>query len=190
MPWTPSGVVCHIRADVPHGLAAELLGYARDEAPTADLDAPPRHERCYRELLAPYGKIWLGPAFALRHDVRATHAAVAITRANAELLADRFDEWADEIDQRQPCYCVLERGRAISLCASARVTSQAHEAGVETLWEYRGHGHAATVVTAWAHAVTARGALPMYSTSWDNVASQRVAAKCGFTAYGSDYHIT
>jgi hypothetical protein len=58
------------------------------------------------------------------------------------------------------------------------------------LSEYRGHGHAATVVTAWAHAVTARGALPMYSTSSDNVASQRVAAKCGFTAYGSDYHIT
>ena len=46
--------------------------------------------------------------------------------------------------------------------------------------------HAAAVVAAWAAAVRASGRLPLYSTSWDNVASQGVARKLGLVLYGAD----
>jgi GNAT superfamily N-acetyltransferase len=187
---TRTDVICHVRADVPAELVEQLIAYGRDERPTADLAMPPRHQQTYRELLAPCRQVWFGPALHLDRTVQPNSAAVAVTRANAELLAGTFDDWLDEVDDRQPCYCVLEGGRAVSLCASARITKNACEAGVETLPAYRGLGHAATVVRAWAHAVAASGALPMYSTNWENAASRRVAAKCGFVTYGSDYHIT
>lgn len=187
---TPGEVVCHVRADVPRGLAAELIACARSEPPTADLQTPPRHDRIYQELLSPYQQLWSGPALHCERPSEPTRGAVALTRANAHLLAGSFDDWLDEVDVRQPVYCVLDRGRPVSLCASARVTAEACEAGVETLPDYRGRGHAVAVVSAWAAAVARLGALPLYSTSWENHASQRVAAKCGFTGYGSDYHIT
>jgi len=183
-------VIWHLRADVPGTLAQEIAACCRDEPATPDLRTPPRHDRTYRELLAPYRQVWFGPALCLERATSPTNGAVAVTRANAMLLAGAFDDWLDEVEARQPCYCVLERGHTVSLCASARVTTAAFEAGVETLPEHRGRGHAVAAVTAWAAAVADRGALPMYSTSWQNTASQRVAAKCGFTAYGSDYHIT
>lgn len=187
---TRSGVLWHLRADVPRRLAAELSTCARDEPPTADLEAPPRHDRIYRELLSPFRQLWSGPALHCERPSAPSRGAVAVTRGNADLLAGSFDDWLDEVDMRQPCYCVLEGGRPVSLCASARTTSEAREAGVETLPEHRGRGHAVTAVAAWAAAVARLGALPLYSTSWQNGPSQRVAAKCGFTAYGSDYHIT
>jgi RimJ/RimL family protein N-acetyltransferase len=187
---TPSSVVCRIHADLPSDLAAELIERARDEPPTTELEAPPRHDRIYRELLSPYRQLWSGPALYCERPFELSRGAVAVTRANADLLAGSFDDWLDEVDARQPCYCVLDRGRPVSLCASARVTAEAREAGVETLPDYRGRGHAVAVVSAWAAAVARLGALPLYSTSWENHASQRVAAKCGFTGYGSDYHIT
>jgi hypothetical protein len=42
----------------------------------------------------------------------------------------------------------------------------------------------------WARAVRAQGATPFYSTSWDNLASQRVADRLGFLPVGVDFHIT
>ena len=180
---------CHVRADLPAGLAEQLLAHGHDEPPTPDLRTPPRHEQIYRELLMPRQQVWFGPAYWLETAAPQNRKAVAITRANAMLLAGTFDDWQGEVDDRQPCYCVLERGRAVSLCASARITAAACEAGVETLPDHRGRGHAVSAVSAWAAAVAELGALPLYSTSWQNVASQRVAAKCGFSAYASDYHI-
>jgi predicted GNAT family acetyltransferase len=61
---------------------------------------------------------------------------------------------------------------------------------VETLPRSRGRGHAANAVAAWANAVRKTGAVPLYSTSWDNVASQSVAAKLGLSPFGADFHVT
>jgi len=66
----------------------------------------------------------------------------------------------------------------------------AHEAGVETLPEFRGNGFAKEVTAGWARAVDALGAIPMYSTSWQNTASQAVAKKLGLICYGAEFHIT
>ena len=78
----------------------------------------------------------------------------------------------------------------MSVCRSVRLSSRAHEAGVDTLVSYRRRGYATSVVAAWALAVRALNLTPLYSTSWDNVASQRVARRLGLVQYGVDYHVT
>ena len=73
--------------------------------------------------------------------------------------------------------------------ATARLTDRAAEAGVETLEPYRGHGYAAVVAAGcagWAHAIRATGRIPLYSTSWDNLASQGVARRLRLVQYGTD----
>jgi len=81
---------------------------------------------------------------------------------------------------------VVEDDEAVSLCFSARLTERAAEAGVQTLEAYRGRGYAPAAVIAWAHAIRATGQIPLYSTSWDNRASQAVARKLGLVQYGVD----
>ena len=78
----------------------------------------------------------------------------------------------------------------MSICRSVRASARAHEAGVETLAGYRRCGYATSVVTAWAIAVRALNLIPLYSTSWNNVASQGVARRLGLVQYGVDYHVT
>ncbi len=59
-------------------------------------------------------------------------------------------------------------------------------AGIETLEAYRGRGYATAVVAGWAYAIRATDRIPLYSTSWDNLASQAVAHRLGLVQYGTD----
>jgi RimJ/RimL family protein N-acetyltransferase len=115
---------------------------------------------------------------------------LAITQSNAEVLRGGFEELVAEVSDWQPVVAIVEDGRAVSMCHSVRITSETHEAGVKTLPGFRGKGYAQDVVTGWAHLVRSLGALPLYSTSWDNTASQAVARKLGLAPYGTDFHIT
>ncbi len=54
--------------------------------------------------------------------------------------------------------------------------------------QHRGHGTA--VVAGWAAAVQRLGRVPLYGTSWDNVASQGVARKLGLVCFGAGFSIT
>jgi predicted GNAT family acetyltransferase len=83
-------------------------------------------------------------------------------------------------------FIVVEDGVAVSGCFSARIGAEAAEAGVETLPDYRGRGHAVAVTTAWAAAIQASGRQPIYSTAWTNLASQAVARRLGLTMFGAD----
>ncbi len=100
------------------------------------------------------------------------------------------DETAREFEGREPFMAVIENGAAVSLFHSARLTDQAAEAGVETLEAYRGHGYATAVVAEWARAIRATGRVPLYSTSWDNLASRAVARGLGLVQYGTDLSLT
>jgi predicted GNAT family acetyltransferase len=95
----------------------------------------------------------------------------------------------DDLPSRLPCLATVVDGRLASLCLSARNTPIAAEAGVETLDEFRGRGYAPAVVAAWARAVREEGRIPLYSTSWDNLASRSVARKLGLVLYGADFSI-
>jgi RimJ/RimL family protein N-acetyltransferase len=123
-------------------------------------------------------------------DVVPNLVPTIIDDKNVDLLRYRFRDWLPDIPYRQPFMALIEGGHAVSICASVRISEAVHCAGVETHPDYRQRGYALDVVAGWAHAVRSRGATPFYSTSWDNVASRRVASRLGFLLVGVDFHIT
>lgn len=181
------------RADIPQTLAEELGALCADEPVGARLDGAPRHEESYARLLeshAPVHAREAGPAYYFNEYEEPSSRLLTITEADAELLRGGFEDFVDELPTWQPFVALVEGGRAVSVCRSVRITGAAHEAGVETLPEFRGRGYAKEVTAGWARLVRSTGALPLYSTSWENAASQAVARKLRLTMYAADFHIT
>ena len=81
---------------------------------------------------------------------------------------------------------MLHEGEAVAVCCCSRNAPGAAEASLRTLEAYQRRGFAAATVAAWAAAIRESRRLPLYSTSWDNVASQGVARKLGLVLYGAD----
>ena len=115
---------------------------------------------------------------------------IEVTPSTTHRLSPEFAWLADELTVRNPVMAVVVDGLAVSVCFSARATPAAAEAGVETLPEHRGRRYAGAVTAAWAAQVQRQGRVPLYSTSWTNHASRRVAARLGLIQYATDFHIT
>jgi hypothetical protein len=190
---TKTGNLWRFRADQPDTLVAKLEALCREEPLPDDPKQAPAHWDAYlRELAfhAPIRRIWTGPAYAFTTDVVPDVSPEAISRENQDLLRGEMEEWLKDVPHRQPLMAMIVEGRAVSVCASVRITRPAHEAGVETLPEHRRRGHAANTVAGWATAVRKIGALPLYSTSWENTGSMSVAEKLGLFLFGADFHVT
>lgn len=191
---TRDGNVWRFRSDIPERLREELDGLCSDEPVSAEFDKPPRHVETYVRLLerhAPVREVGRGPAYHFPQDITPpSRHLLAITKKNAEALQGGFKELVAELPAWQPFVAVVEDNRALSVCRSVRITSEAHEAGVETLPDFRGQGYAKDVTAEWARRVLAAGALPLYSTSWENKASQAVARKLRLECYGADLQVT
>lgn len=108
---------------------------------------------------------------------------------NAEMLEGGFEKLIEELPSWQPFVALIEENRAVSVCRSARITAEAHEAGVETLPDFRGRSYAKDVVAEWARLVLAADAIPLYSTAWENNASQAVARKLHLKCYSADFQV-
>ncbi len=189
---TPDGNRWRFRDDLPGDLVDRLEALCAEEPPAADLRTPPRHEERYRELLAAHARIteaWSGPACRFPEALPpATREVVHLTDENAGILrGGGLEPWLEDIGQSEPLVALVREGRAVSVCGSVRITPEAHEAGVETSAGARGRGFAVAVVAGWARAVRETSAEPLYSTSWENTASQAVARKLGLIPYASDY---
>jgi predicted GNAT family acetyltransferase len=113
---------------------------------------------------------------------------VRLARENiGNYFIEGFEWLVDEIDLVQPCAALICENRIVSQCRSVRVSPKAHEAGLETLPAFRGRGYALLVTRFWAKAVREMGAVPLYSTSWKNTVSQRVAGKLKLYHYGNTF---
>lgn len=188
------GNLWRVRHDVPEATARRLEALAASEPAPDDLRAEPRHIAGYLEALRAdqdVRAVVTGPAFRFPDTLPSPPDGITwITRDNLNLL--RLLDWdlealaAGELEGWAPMAALVEDGVAVSLGFSARLTEQVAEAGVNTLEAYRGHGYAPTVVTAWARAIRATGRIPLYSTSWSNLASQAVARKLGLLQYATD----
>ena len=190
---TKEGSIWHFRSDLPKELASELKALCLSEPVATNLRENPAHLAACTDILRAHAeivRIWAGPAYRFPDRIGWPTGVTSITKQNAGLLRDFFIDWAPEIEGGQPCIAVVDDGRAVSVCCSVRISPQAHEAGVETAERYRGRGYAPVVVAGWATAVRGLGRIPLYSTSWENAASQRVASKLGLILYGSDLHVT
>jgi RimJ/RimL family protein N-acetyltransferase len=190
---TRRGNLWRFRADLPQPLVEELLALCREEPAGDDLRSRPRHADAYVRLLeahAPVREVEAGPAYRFAECPEPERRPLALTPGDAAMLRGGFQDFVEELPDWQPFLALLEGGRAVSVCRSVRITPEAHEAGVETLPEFRGRGYARDVVAGWALVVRSLGAVPLYSTSWENAASQAVARKLGLMQYGADFHIT
>lgn len=191
---TVHGVEWRVRDDVDdRQLLLELQAAAEHSAVPREDALEPLHSNRFEEILsrsAPVQRIWTGPAFVFPEQLASRTRAVLVTDANAEVLRPHLAPWIPDVTQNPPLFGVLHDGAAVAACCSVRRTPVAHEAGVETVPEFRGRGYAGEAVSAWARAVRELGVIPLYSTSWSNVASRAVARKLGLRLFGSDLHLT
>ena len=173
--------------DLPQQLVDELDTLAREEPPVGDLLDAPLHADRYLSLVG--GTIDSGPAFTFPDSL--VQSAETVFVEDIRLLSRNFDGWtASEVPDRSPIVAVMEGGHAVSVCFCARLSNTAAEAGLETAPTYRGRGLGARVAAVWASAVRASGRVPLYSTSWTNVASLAVARKLGLQAYASTWSLS
>ena len=187
------GMVGFTAPETHHKWSLRVSGLIAGEPTRTPLAPRPHCDAAIQSLLGcevAAQRIWNGPAYCIDANAMPDAPdAVRVTPENTDLL-QTFPEWRDEVAFREPFIVVVERARAVALCCSVRITPAAHEAGVETLPECRGRGFASQAVGAWARAVAALGALPLYSTSNDNVASQGVARRLGMHRFGLDFHVS
>ena len=189
---TRAGNLWRFRADLPDSLVEELEALCADEPAGVESHGRPRHVEAYvrsLETVAPVNRLWAGPAYHFTQDLEPSRPLLAVTETNAEMLQGGFEELVAELPDYQPFVALVEDGRAVSVCRSVRITRAAHEAGVETLPDFRGKGYAQDVVAGWARSVRSMGAMPLYSTSWENTASQALAKKLRLVLYGDDFQI-
>lgn len=190
---TREGNIWRFRSDLPEKLCEELDVLCADEPPVnAEFNEPPHHLETFVRLLesdAPVQSLSSGLAYRfIEYEMPSNHVT-AVTEDNPETLHGGFEKLIEELPSWQPFVALVEKNQAVSVCRSVRITSEAHEAGVETLPEFRGNGYAKDVVSEWARLVRSNGATPLYSTSWENKASQAVAQKLRLKCYGVTFDI-
>lgn len=174
---------CYFREDIPDEIIRQVEGMAdREEAPQT-LASPPKYQKEYVRILggerAEYGPCYWMPQLPVEADI------VYLSEKNIQPFIQNGFSWlAGEIPYNAPCAAVIRDKQAVCVCRSVRISRWAAEAGIETLPDYRGRGYAGQAAAAWAKAVRQLGKIPLYSTSWDNLASQRVAQKLGLRWYG------
>jgi GNAT superfamily N-acetyltransferase len=189
-----AGNIWRYRDDLPDDLILRLNAICLEEP--AAMTQTPQHADRLIALLAqhtPVQSVRQGPIYAFPDAVKNPHSAdariVSITGDNASLLRPAMPDWLPDVPHRAPFLAVVCDERAVAVCASVRITPRCHQAGVESAPAYRKRGYAAAVVSAWARAVRELGAQPIYSTSWDNQASQAVARRLGLELIGVDFHV-
>ena len=190
---SPEGNVWRFEEAVPDDVAARLDHVLRAEPPATDLEAPPRCRQQVTDLLASHAQVTTvssGPAWLVPSNTPLSDGIATTSALSADQIKDADQLFASDLAPLLPYAAVVVNGAVASLCSCSRITPDVAEAGLVTVEEHRGHGYAAAATAAWAAAVRATGRLPLYSTSWDNRASRRVAAKLGLRLYGADYSMT
>ena len=182
------------RHDVDDELAHALETIAASEAVSDDLRTSSVGAERYETLLArvtAVRHVESGPAYWIPPSgSSASPDVVHVASENVDVLRRYLAQWLGDVVTAAPLVAYVHDGHAAAVCASVRITPSAHEAGVETHPDFRGRGYAPQVVAAWATAVRELGAIPLYSTSWRNAASQAVARKLALVCFGGDLHFT
>jgi RimJ/RimL family protein N-acetyltransferase len=179
-------------------------------APTTEPHGmPPQISRCRELLEGTIGPVEIssGPSYVIPPGVhpspdpspragRGDRFEMQIVRSEEDASEDfrarnpRRGGWSDEewgllIDGALgPWAMAVEGGEVVSICHCARLCEKGAEAGVWTDEDHRGRGLAAAVTAAWASRLEGSGRTLFYSTSAENVSSQRVAARLGLREIG------
>jgi RimJ/RimL family protein N-acetyltransferase len=198
--WDGRDLHWRVRHDLPAALVARLAAILAGHPVPRDLERLPAFAAAIRASLAEHGPVpdeligefeyafpeALDPpdapaeiAHRASSSLDASAGVVPVAVDNAAVLQRWLPEWTNYTTSGLPMMAALVDGAAVAVAACVRFPGDATEAGIETHPLFRGRGYAAAVTAAWARAVRGRGLVPLYSTSWKNRASQRVAAKLG-----------
>ena len=178
-----------VRHDVSDDVVASLGKILQSEPATNDFASPLKYQNDYLDILgqhAPIERVQSGPAYILPES-QTTQKTVLIAEDNTEVLAEHFPYTLEIFDFRSPITAMVIDDTAVAVCFCARKTEHVAEAGVFTLEGYRKLGFAKLVVNDWAVAVRQEGLVPIYSTSYDNIASQSVANTLGARQFATDF---
>ncbi len=186
---TMRGHLVRSGAAVPDAVARRLAAMTEQQPPVGSLPVPPAVRAAVREALERHALITGeggGPSYRFSESVAPPGEVVQVTNANVEVVRDTYPWLYQGLAGWEPCFAVVRDGAAVSICASSRIGAEAAEAGVATLPDFRGRGYAVAVTAAWGAAVRATGRIPLYSTAWENLASQAVARRVGLIMFGAD----
>jgi RimJ/RimL family protein N-acetyltransferase len=184
---------------VPDAVVDELQAAFDAEPPADDPSQPPRlFERCEHVLADALGPVRRGDG-GLSYVVppgTSFESEAALLRSDDEhkerLHAQdlkRLDWTAEEWRQLiagdlGPWAFVMDGDRVVSNCHTPRIGDKGAEAGTWTDPDYRGRGYAAAATAEWAELFAHSDRHLFYSTSADNVSSQRVAERLGLPLIG------
>jgi hypothetical protein len=87
-------------------------------------------------------------------------------------------------------YAISRDGKIVSACVSTREDTGCGEAWVCTDPQYRHHGLARQVVSAWARDMLAAGKVPFYSHRLENIASSNLAGCLGLLSLFEEISIS
>lgn len=191
------GQIATIGSEVPDGLAVELQAAVAGESPSPPATPPASIARCEQLLKNAVGLVELsaGPSYVIPLATAFESPAVIVHSddENTDALRDQAakragwsaEEWNLLLDGSYGPWAVATiGGRVIAICHTARLADRGAEAGVWTDPEFRGQGHGAAVTAAWASLLAPSGRHLFYSTSADNLSSQRVAARLNLHPIG------
>lgn len=191
---TLAGNHWRFRYDLPAATIKQLDQLCQAEPHPADLTRPPQQYSAIKAVLAaqaPLQDEYRGPAYWIPPGSASPANVVRITAANAQLLQPLFP-WVlplPQVPRRGVLMATVVQEMAVALCYCARIPDQVTHAGVETAEVFRGHGYATAAVVGWAAEVRRQGLIPLYGTTWENLASQRIAHKLGMVFYAEDWWI-
>jgi len=190
--WSSGANLWRIRADVPADVVAQVDRLLERGPPLVDVGAVATVQLELVALLAataPMTSVFAGPSWYVPAGIPTPRRARALTVDDVPALHPNFPYLSQHLERLSPCVGAIEDGVVIAVCSSVRITASACEAGLHTIEAARGRGHGPDAVAVWAAAVHATGRIPLYSTSWENAASRRVAAKLGLVQYAANFSI-
>lgn len=177
-----------LRFDLSESIATQLIELAKTEPANPNFRQNLVHHQAYIDILeqdAAITKINSGPAYYMP-EMQASNHAILIHEDNKSLLEENFSFSLEQFETRNPIAVIVKDEIAIAACFCARKTDYAAEAGVYTEEAYRKQGYGREIVRQWAVAVQQMGLQALYSTSWENLASQKLASSLGAIQYGTD----
>jgi hypothetical protein len=187
---TSAGTIWAVRHDLPDDLITTLHSICAAEPIVARFDTAPHYAPVLRSLLGLGAEEYRGPAYAFPPTISLVTGAVLVAPEQRSVLAAHFPDLMAQYAQRTPIAAIIEQGIAVAACWCSRRTAQAAEAGIMSIPAVRQRGYAIRVAALWGRSVQEAGMTALYSTSWDNMASQGVARALGLHLYGEDWSIT
>ncbi len=200
-----SGNILRLRNDVSPELADQVSELFEPEPPLNGRHSHPVHEERYIELLtaeAPVERSTAGvmfkfpAAFNYRNDVRLICSGAAEgDKLENRLRSEGLSEELIDLDFRnvedfwKPWCVAMHDDRIASVGFTARLGQRGAESGIVTVPSLRGRGFAAAAVAGWDEHIELRGKTIYYSTSQDNLSSQRVAERLDLEFIGASYVI-